>query len=263
MPQTIFLENTENRLEISTLGGQVLSWKSFVKGIWRDILYTENTHKRSGIPILFPFANPLENDIFLASGAKMPQHGFARNLEWNLLEKSSDQVILSLNFTSLSTELRSAFPFPFELSLTVKLNPNNSIDHTLVLNNMDKKDLPIAPGIHPYFSLAHAAKASLKIEQIPEFEAQKFAWDLDLSGDFYPFKGEISASFPDYELNICEIAQNPDCEFLVIWSQNTAQKDYNFVCLEPFYRQTNALNNNPILVKSGESWTSSFRFSVK
>ena len=263
MTKTIILENTHNKLEISTFGAQVLSWESFVNKAWVNILYTGSSSKRSGIPVLFPFANPLENDIFLKTGAKMTQHGFARNSEWNLIEASQEKVILSLNFNDLDQVFKSAFPFPFDLSLEVKLNQNNSIDYTLTLKNLGEFEMPIAPGIHPYFSLDHGDKPSLKIKEIPQFSAQAFPWNTQLFGEFYPFKKEIRASFPDYDLNISEISQNPDCQFLVIWSQNQTEIDHDFVCLEPFYRQTNALNTNPILVKPGQIWTAGFRFLVR
>jgi len=123
--------------------------------------------------------------------------------------------------------------------------------------------LPIAPGIHPYLSISHADKSKLKIPEIPKFEAINFPWDSKLSGDFYDFKGEVNISFPDFVLNISETGLNPDCKYLVVWSQDESQTDYNFVCFEPFYRETNAINTNPILVKSNETWISRFRFSVK
>jgi galactose mutarotase-like enzyme len=263
MSQIIHLENDLNQVQISTFGAQVLFWKTLLNGVWTDILYTGSSSKRSGIPILFPFANPLKNDTFVLTGAKIPQHGFARNTKWNLIESTTDKAILKLSFKDLDQADQSVFPFPFDLHLEIQLNPDKSIDYTLILKNISVNSLPIAPGIHPYFSINHADKIKLEIAEIPEFKAMDFPWNSKLSGDFYDFKGLASISFPDYILNIKEIGPNPDCKYLVVWSQNESEIDHDFVCFEPFYRETNAINSNPILVKPNETWISKFRFSVR
>jgi galactose mutarotase-like enzyme len=263
MSETIHLKNDLNQIQISSFGGQVLSWKTQLNGVWTDILYSGNSSKRSGIPILFPFANPLKNDTFEHTGSKILQHGFARNTEWSLIENTSTKAVLKLSFKDFDQALRSAFPFPFDLLLEIQLNLDNSIDYTLNLSNIGNKNLPIAPGIHPYFSINHMDKPKLKINEIQEFKAIDFPWNSTLSGDFYDFKGEVNINFPDYVLNISEIGPNPDCKYIVVWSQNESQTDHDFVCFEPFYRETNAINTNPILVKPKEAWISGFRFSVR
>lgn len=263
MSDIIYLENKLNQVQIGTFGGQVLSWKTLLNGVWTDILYTGSSPKRSGIPILFPFANPLKNEIFDLTGAKIPQHGFARKTEWSIVENTTDKAILELSSKDLSQALQSAFPFQFDLGLEIQLNLDNSIDHTLNLINIGENSLPIAPGIHPYFSINHFDKPTLKIVQIPEFKAVDFPWNSILSGDFYNFKGEANISFPNYILNISEIGPNPDCKYLVVWSQNKNETDHDFVCFEPFYRETNAINTNPILVKPYDTWVSKFRFSTR
>jgi len=263
MSDIIYLKNDLNEIQISSFGGQVLSWKTLLNDVWVDILYIGSSSKRSGIPILFPFANPLKDDIFEHTGVNIPQHGFARNSEWSIIENTNNKAILKLSFENLDQYLKTAFPFLFDLSLEIQLNLDNSIDYTLNLNNLGEKNLPIAPGIHPYFSIGHTDKTNLKINEIPGFKAIDFPWDSELSGDFYDFKGEVNINFPDYVLNISEIGSNPDCKYIVVWSQNESQTDHDFVCFEPFYRETNAINTNPILVKPNETWVSKFRFSVR
>jgi len=216
-------------------------------------LYQGSSSKRSGIPILFPFANPLKDDIFLASGHKLSQHGFARNSVFKINQISDSSLGLILNYSYISAEMQLIYPFKFELKIILDLSQENTLIYKMIVTNLDKQNLPIAQGIHPYFFIKQLDKKALKISNL---DLQNIDWGQPNNGYFYDFSGEVTVNL---DLNktviIKETGYNTDFQNLVIWSQiPEGNLDYDFVCIEPFTRKTNAINDNPIIVRPGEMW---------
>lgn len=264
MNEKFNLEHSGSKVAISKHGGQVLSWEiENDSGEIEQILYEGSSYKRSGIPILFPFANPLKNDILLVSGKKIGQHGFARNCKWELLNKSDSKASLELSSQALPQEYKEAYPFEFSLILEVELSQANTLIYNLILKNTGNINLPIAPGIHPYFTVDHKLKNTLKIAEIPEFKSNETNWEGQSNGTFFNFTNTATINFPDKNLTITENSKIPQFENLVVWSQTILENDYNFVCFEPFTRQTNDINDNPILVPPEKMWEVSFEFRVE
>lgn len=263
MDNNISLNFKGSKVVISLYGGQVLSWDVTNENEKiEQILYKGSSYKRSGIPILFPFANPLKNDVLLVSGKKISQHGFARNCQWELLNKSDSQASLQLSSQNLPQEYKEVYPFEFNLILEVEINHVNTLIYNLVLENTGNTNLPIAPGIHPYFVVDHKLKNTLKIAEIPEFKSAETNWEVQNDGTFFNFKNHATIQFPDKYLTITETTRPSQFENLVVWSQTNSDTDFNFVCFEPFTRQTNAINDNPILVHPEKMWKVSFEFRV-
>jgi len=271
MPETFEkLENNHSLLTFTKNGGQVLSWKTGNQ----QIFYQGSSQKRTGIPILFPFANPLDNNIFNFSGKEIPQHGFARNSTWQQAQISGSICKLSLNDKQIDPVWQAAYPFKFKLSLILDISTENELKYKIQVQNLDSKDLPIAPGIHPYFPIKHEQKKLLKIiDKSPfilnsggqeiQFPLGILDWENDLNGDFFTFNAKVLAKFPSgLNLEIEETSEVVDFRCLVIWSENKTMEDFNFVCLEPFSRITNGINNDPILVKPGEIWEKEICFRV-
>lgn len=102
-------------------------------------------------PILFPFVGRLKSDRYTFSGQTffMPQHGFARDMEFEVVEKS-DQAISYKLVDDEAT--RSVFPFKFELYVSYQLIDNQLLTKFLVVN---KTDGPIyfSVGGHPGFNI--------------------------------------------------------------------------------------------------------------
>jgi galactose mutarotase-like enzyme len=256
-------------LTVSTDGAQVLNWqiKDVLNNKMEDVFYQGSGVKRSGVPILFPFANPLKDNIFQKSGRVINQNGFGRNFPWRLknlaTNKPTNSLGLILTQEDISDEFKQAYPFKFQAEIDLELTEKKSLIYKLRIHNKSDEMLPIAPGLHPYFAIKHEFKTQLKILEIPEFQAENFAWNSELGGDFFNFKGQATCVFTDKTIVIKELSQKPEFENLVIWSQNSTKEDYNFVCLEPFTRKTNAINDNPILVGPEEIWEAQLEFEVR
>lgn len=250
----ISIKSGVNEFIIEPQGGQLVQWKHDGAGVF----YQGSSIRRSGVPILFPFANPLKNDIFDVSGKTIKQHGFGRDSLWRVVDQTEDSVVLELTHGDISAEMQIAYPYGFKAKIALELS-ENSLNYTLTVENLSQIDLPIAPGIHPYFPLKHEQKSSLQITGI----ANNIDWESENNGHFYDFDGQIQLRFPDGRaIEITE--QNSNYfENIVLWSQTPANPDYDFVCVEPFTRKTNAINDNPILVKPGEIWSSTISFTLK
>lgn len=251
------IQNEFNLLQVEAGSGQVVRWLHKND----DIFYTGNSLKRTGIPILFPFANPLNNNIFDYTGKEIAQHGFGRNCFWKT-KSNNDKIILTLTKKDLNLEMQQAYPFNFVCQIELILE-RQKLRYKLKIKNKDSKILPIAPGIHPYFKITHSDKKDLQISNLKKFDATKINWDDFKKEIFYEFLDDVLIIFPNHKM--IEISQptiNKEFKHLVIWSSNPTEKDYNFVCVEPFTRETNGINKNPILVKPNQTWQAEIIFTV-
>ena len=122
---------------------------------------------RGGIPVLFPICGNLPgNRLDLPQGSyTLAQHGFARDLPWQLQplsDGSGIRLVLESNPQTLA-----AFPFAFRLSLDYRLEPSAleivaTVEHTAG----SESAMPFSLGLHPYFAVSSLPAASL--EGLPE-----------------------------------------------------------------------------------------------
>ena len=146
-------------------GGLLTGWQ--VKG--RELIYldlerflTPGQSVRGGAPVLFPICGNLPGDSLpLADGrtVSLKQHGFARDLPWQLSELADGRgVRLELSDTPATL---ADFPFPFLLQLDYRLAPS-ALEVTMTLHNRADQPLPFSFGLHPYFNLSSLAAAGFE-----------------------------------------------------------------------------------------------------
>jgi galactose mutarotase-like enzyme len=120
---------------------------------------------RGGIPVLFPVCGNLPgNQLVLPQGSyPMPQHGFARNLPWQLEAlDSGDGIRLSL---SDSADTRAVYPFSFRLSLDYRLEAGALAIQALVEHQPGSPAggaMPFALGLHPYLPVERLDQTRLE-----------------------------------------------------------------------------------------------------
>lgn len=100
-------------------------------------------------PILFPFVGSLKDKQYSYDGKVYPmgQHGFARDMEFKLLDKNKDSVSFYLESND---ETISKYPFRFHLEIEYKL-VENSVKVIWRVKNIDNKDIYFSIGGHPAF----------------------------------------------------------------------------------------------------------------
>jgi len=124
---------------------------------------------RGGIPVLFPVCGNLSgNQLVLPQGSfSMAQHGFARDLPWDLAAlEAGDGIRLTL---SDSPATHSAYPFRFQLSLDYQLEPDALVIRAVVEHRTGAADagpMPFALGLHPYLQVLSLAQA--RVDRLPE-----------------------------------------------------------------------------------------------
>ncbi len=160
---------TGNRLRIvPKRGGLITEW--LCNG--RQILYFDQNRfqdpsksVRGGIPVLFPICGGLPDKALPLFGAKygLAQHGFARDVPWEIaLLPDSDGILLSLSDSILTQE---SYPFSFLLEMRVKMLLN-ALEINITIYNKSKISMPFSFGLHPYFQVRDLSE--VRIEGLPE-----------------------------------------------------------------------------------------------
>ena len=151
-------------------GGLITSWISGgIERLYFDADRFADPAKsvRGGIPVLFPICGNLpKNRLDLLEGSyTLPQHGFARDLPWQLEELSDGtglRLVLESNPQTLAT-----FPFSFRLSLDYRLEPSAlEILATVEHGPESSGVMPFSLGLHPYFAVSSLQAATL--DGLPE-----------------------------------------------------------------------------------------------
>jgi len=236
-----------------------------------DSLRDVTKNVRGGIPVLFPIAGRLADDKYQVGGSTytMKQHGFARNLPWAIVDQTTDGgARLGLALTP-NVQTRAQFPFEFRVGITYALVEGRLTASVRVTNTGDG-DMPISPGLHPYFQLADRNKAAARVvtDATQAFDnrtglAVTLREPIDLSADLVDlhvldhWPRTVRLTRPqdrDLELSLGV----PD-RVLVIWTE----RGRDFVCVEPWAARGNALNaGGAIHVPPGGTYETTFAISV-
>ena len=144
------LENEKLRVEIDSFGAELKSVKDKTTNqeyMWQgDPKYWGRTS-----PVLFPFVGSLKNGSYLHEGKTytMPQHGFARDMEHQMLSKTETTIYFKL---VTSEETLANYPFSFVLNIGYELVENELKVLWEVSNNSVNKHMHFGIGAHPAFN---------------------------------------------------------------------------------------------------------------
>lgn len=187
---------------------------------------------RGGIPVLFPFAGSLRDDLLVESNTTVSRHGFARNMPWVVSETGNDTICMQ--FASTPTT-RVEFPFDFCARQSVVVDPNGMRIELDIANNGDTP-MPVSPGWHPYFRCPASAKNRLRSDLDalrPSMLGNEREFDFGLP---FPCAGEAAFRIPD--LGEVVLSVSPEIRHLQFWSQ----PGKNFICIEPFLGPNDTIN---------------------
>lgn len=143
------LKNEKLTVTISAHGAELQSIKN-AEG--REYLWQGDEKywpRRS--PLLFPIVCGLWKDEYRVDGRtfNLPRHGFARDMDFEVVEKSDTSVTYTLES---SPETREVYPYDFELDVTYILNDDN-INVIWSVKNTGKEEMHFQIGGHPAFNL--------------------------------------------------------------------------------------------------------------
>lgn len=251
------IENDYLKATVTTWGAQVKSVVRKCDGV-EHIWQAEKEVWGYHAPILFPHAGKVVDGKIEAKGRiyESGQHGFARLMEHAFVAQTADTIVLEL---CSSEETLERFPYEFRLVSTFTLE-NDTLHHTLTVENLDEEKLPFGIGFHPGFAVPFDDKhvATDYELRFSEMESPICINNLPhglVHGDLYHLPANIQTLTVDealfandshcmvnlksqtlglYEKGtgrgvVCNIAEFP---YTLIWSKPGMPK---FVCIEPWH----------------------------
>lgn len=146
---TTTITNSYLSAQIKHFGAELFSLKNNINEeyIWEGDSAFWGKHA----PILFPIVGSLKNNAYQYDGIKyhLSRHGFAREMKFELIEKTEESATFSLVST---IETKKVYPFDFELQICYSLEENKlNIDYKVI--NKNEFTMPFAIGAHPALAL--------------------------------------------------------------------------------------------------------------
>jgi galactose mutarotase-like enzyme len=213
-------------------------------------------------PVLFPIIGTLKNNCYFYENQnyELTRHGFARDMEFEIVEKLESSVTFSLKSFELTLQI---YPFSFELQLTYSLI-ENELKIGYSIHNLNKVEMPFSIGAHPAFALPNEIENySLSFEKQEDLKCYLLENDLlsnanyiiSLENKELPITNKLfekdALIFKQLQSKKVSILENgkailkvsfEDFKSLGIWSKVGAQ----FVCIEPWlgYSDTTETSGN-------------------
>ncbi|SCP97035.1 aldose 1-epimerase family protein [Anaerobium acetethylicum] len=143
------LENAEAVVRFDTKGGGIISIKDTdgLEYLWQgDAAYWSGQ-----APVMFPICGSLRNKTATIGNGmtcSMERHGFAKKMEFTLIEKTEDSITFSLKS---SEDSKTMFPYDFELRIKYLLK-GKTITTSYTVLNLNSVPMPYFVGGHPGFN---------------------------------------------------------------------------------------------------------------
>lgn len=255
------------KIESKKEGGELISIKKDGKEYLHDGKEFWNRHA----PILFPIVGMIKNNKTSISGKtyEMKQHGFARDMEFEEVFKSEDEVKYCLKYNE---ETLKKYPFKFELNITYKIdNLENSISTIYEVKNIDDKEIIFGLGAHPAFKCDYSSgdyylkfekeheDENIVIKQLTEGLINNKEIDtksiiknniIELKKDIFDKDAIIMTNINSSKIKLINKKENKEVlefdftgfPYLAIWSKKGAP----FVCIEPWFNTADKIDSNGI-----------------
>nr|WP_315252566.1 aldose 1-epimerase family protein [uncultured Flavobacterium sp.] len=166
---TTTISNSILTAEIKHLGAELCSLKDNLNKeyIWNGNPAFWGKHS----PVLFPIVGTLKNNTYKHNDSEyhLSRHGFAREMEFKLIEKQENSAVFSL---TASEETKEKYPFNFDLHLIYTLE-NKTLKIEYKVFNKGESKIPFSIGAHPAFDLPN------------NFENYSLAFEEKDSLDYY------------------------------------------------------------------------------
>jgi galactose mutarotase-like enzyme len=240
-------------------------------------------------PVLFPIVGKLREGRYELNGKtyEMSSHGFARDMDFALVEQSKNSLVYQLLPTA---ETRARYPFEFALNIIYRLT-GNSLSVEYAVRNTGASIMPFSIGAHPGFNLPGpiedcflefekeetlnagllSRKGLLSDETVPVLNNSKI---LPLTKTLFDRDALILLDFKSDKICLCSRSSSRclTVKFtgfpqLGIWAKPGAP----FVCIEPWYGYADPeqpygdIRNKPgiLRLEAGKTFTCTHRVTVE
>ena len=254
----ITLSNLEFTATINTFGAELISLKNSNN---KEYIWDGNPDywgKHS--PILFPIVGSLRDNSysFNTTFYQLPRHGFAREMEFDIIEKNDDKVVFSLQQSAITLE---KYPFKFELQISYTLT-NSVLKVGFKVINKNTVTMPFSIGAHPAFTLPNnfenyellfEKSENLVVSKLENDLISISTYSLPLVNSSLPLTYSLFENdaliFKTIESKSVTITENKipflkviynDFPSLGIWTKSKAP----FICIEPCIGYADTTENN-------------------
>lgn len=277
------ISNSTLNASIKNAGAELFSLKSQDKEfIWEGNPAFWGKHS----PVLFPIVGTLKNNTYTVLGQEyqLPRHGFARDMEFLLINKTENSATFSLQS---SAETLKKYPFEFELQLIYTLK-ESTLDIEYKVINKNKNKMPFSIGAHPAIALpGDFENYSLKFEKEEVLQFSLLENDLvsnktqvlETTENLVPLNYKLFENdalvFKTLESNSLTILENSkpylkvafdDFPSLGIWTKEQAP----FICIEPWFGYSDTPENSGdlfekegiLILDANQTFTSKFSIQI-
>lgn len=248
-----------NSAAIATLGAEL---KSFRTGGLETIWQGDPAYWDGSAPFLFPIASNVRNDTVMIEGKPyhLTQHGFAKNLEWEITAQTEDAVTLSLHE---NTDTLAAYPFRFTMDATYTIR-SGKLTMSMHIRNDDSREMPYCFGTHPAFNVPLDPQSGSsfsdyqivfekeEINSCPLYDGKNRQIDVENRESFllpdnrtlpldynifaridtviFDHMNSRKADLVDTRTGLKLVLEYPTFDYCAVWTKNGAP----YVCIEPW-----------------------------
>ncbi|CAH0415721.1 aldose 1-epimerase family protein [Periweissella fabaria] len=256
---TVRIENDNLIVEIHEHGAELQSVRrkdSELEYLWQADPKYWNRHS----PVLFPIVGRLKNNQFDYEGHTyyLSQHGFARDLNFIVIEQSATHAVFELRDSPLTKNL---YPFSFHFQIRYTLTTNDTVKIEYFVHNPGETPIYFQVGGHPAFNVPLEVNHKftdyyVNVDPVKEYDRVKLIGpysDPEHMGTFNP-RIPLRLRYDDYKEDAIILSLEKqqtslilarldashgvtmnlkDANYVGIWSPYG--KDAPFVCLEPWW----------------------------
>ncbi len=258
------IENDQIKVTVADAGAELVSVIDKATGaerMWNADPAIWNRHA----PILFPFVGKVAGGEYRVGDKTYPmksQHGFARDRDFELVEKTDTAIIHRLAADQASKEI---YPYDFVLTVTHEIEDGRKLKVTWTVENAGQETMYYSIGGHPGFCVPAEPGRGERSDYYLEFPGKEELTYLLLNTDnglavtdkFYELAledGFVSIArdmfdldamvFEDGQIDCVRIADPDKKPFISLYCQGFpyvgiwSKPQGPFVCLEPWLGRT-------------------------
>lgn len=255
----ITIQNAELTATFKSQGAELCSLKG--KETRREYIWEGNPEFwGKHAPVLFPIVGTLKDNRYFYKDEfyALSRHGFARDMEFEVVDKKDSSVVFSLK---ANKQTKALYPFDFEIQIGCTLVDSILNIEYKVINKMDER-MPFSIGGHPAFAMPETFSSySLEFEKPEELKSYILENDLlspttvniplsnktlPLTYSLFEKDALIFKSLNSKKISILESEHAilnfyfEDFENFGIWTKMNAP----FLCLEPWLGYSDLTSSN-------------------
>ncbi|MGP6293879.1 aldose epimerase family protein [Caldiplasma sukawensis] len=267
----LLIKYDETTCEIDTHGAYIKSLNISDKEIIKESSDGHQTH--GGIAFLCPYANRIENGTYTFEGKTYhfeknseghSIHGFAKDSDFEIKEKSENSVKMEMNL------FRDSYPFNVSVEMEISVS-DGILTEIAHFRNNGKLDSPLSPGFHPYFLTGEKWAVIFEKKPLRSVKERKYfpsgnyieSKRIIRSGgnfdDTFKYSGKLNIEGNNFNVEMEPFSSS----YIQIYNGEYCEN--RSVAVEPMAGEVNSFNNRMGLkiLKPDETWSFGYTLRFK